>query len=217
MKVKAGQVLQRPALATSRRRHPARLRDRRGVRGAKSRATRRASEHRHALEPLAARTAQGSHSTYRPGPGQRPGLSLRYAGTVEDEVYAALSHRFGDIFAVLGQLPDAFEDDWVDAVLKDRSAVQHFSAGRQDQAADGAALTPRRRRRTSARLGIHGKGAPLERHRRLDAQGVVKVGLPVQVIARSVQFPLWINVTFCRSSPNADRPGKFRRYSLTFV
>jgi hypothetical protein len=28
---------------------------------------------------------------------------LRYAGTVEDEVYAALSHRFGDIFAVLGQ------------------------------------------------------------------------------------------------------------------
>jgi hypothetical protein len=54
-------------------------------------------------------------------------LSLRYAGTVEDEVYAALSHRFGDIFAVLGQLPDAFEDDWIDAVLKDRSAVQHFS------------------------------------------------------------------------------------------
>src|SRR5271166_2999423 len=54
-------------------------------------------------------------------------LSLRYAGTVEDEVYAALSHRFGDIFAVLGQLPDAFEDDWIAAVLKDRSAVQHFS------------------------------------------------------------------------------------------
>jgi hypothetical protein len=54
-------------------------------------------------------------------------LNLRYAGTVEDEVYAALSHRFGDIFAVLGQLPDAFEDDWIDAVLKDRSAVQHFS------------------------------------------------------------------------------------------
>ena len=54
-------------------------------------------------------------------------LSLRYAGTVEDEVYAALSLRFGDIFAVLGQLPDAFEDDWIDAVLKDRSAVQHFS------------------------------------------------------------------------------------------
>ena len=54
-------------------------------------------------------------------------LNLRYAGTVEDAVYAALSRRFGDIFAVLGQLPDAFEDDWIDAVLKDRSAVQHFS------------------------------------------------------------------------------------------
>ena len=54
-------------------------------------------------------------------------LNLRYAGTVEDQVYAALSQRFGDIFAVLGQLPDAFEDDWIDAVLKDRSVVQHFS------------------------------------------------------------------------------------------
>jgi hypothetical protein len=52
-------------------------------------------------------------------------LSLRYAGTVEDQVYAALSLRFGDIFAVLGQLPDGFEDDWIDAVLKDRTAVQH--------------------------------------------------------------------------------------------
>ena len=28
---------------------------------------------------------------------------------------------------MLGQLPDAFEDDWIDAVLKHRSAVQHFS------------------------------------------------------------------------------------------
>jgi hypothetical protein len=54
-------------------------------------------------------------------------LNLRYAGTVEDEVYAALSHRFGDIFSVLGQLPDSFEDDWIAAVLKDRSALQNFS------------------------------------------------------------------------------------------
>lgn len=54
-------------------------------------------------------------------------LSLRYAGTVEDEVYAALSERFGDIFAVLGQLPDAFEDDWIEAVLQDRTAVRNFS------------------------------------------------------------------------------------------
>lgn len=54
-------------------------------------------------------------------------LNLRYAGTVEDEVYAALSERFGDIFMVLGQLPDAFEDDWIKAVLQDRSAIKNFS------------------------------------------------------------------------------------------
>jgi DNA-binding Lrp family transcriptional regulator len=45
-------------------------------------------------------------------------LNLRYAGTVEDDVYAALSNRFGDIFSVLGQLPDAFEDDWIAAILQ---------------------------------------------------------------------------------------------------
>jgi hypothetical protein len=54
-------------------------------------------------------------------------LNLRYAGTVEDEVYAALSARFGDIFSVLGQLPDGFEDDWIEAVIRDREAVRHFS------------------------------------------------------------------------------------------
>jgi superfamily II DNA/RNA helicase len=54
-------------------------------------------------------------------------LSLRYAGTVEDEVYAALSERFGDIFSVLGELPDAFEDDWITSVLKDRTTVRNFS------------------------------------------------------------------------------------------
>ena len=54
-------------------------------------------------------------------------LSLRYAGTVEDDVYHALSERFGDIFSVLGQLPDAFEDDWITAVLRDREAIRNFS------------------------------------------------------------------------------------------
>jgi Helicase conserved C-terminal domain len=54
-------------------------------------------------------------------------LSLRYAGTVEDQVYATLSDRFGDIFSVLGQLPDGFEDQWIDAVLRDRDAVKNFS------------------------------------------------------------------------------------------
>lgn len=52
--------------------------------------------------------------------------NLRYAGTYEDEVYGALSERFEDIFKVLGQLPDSFEDDWVDAVLRNRDAVQSF-------------------------------------------------------------------------------------------
>ena len=54
-------------------------------------------------------------------------LNLRYAGSVEDDVYAALSQRFGDIFSVLGQLPDSFEDEWISAVLQDRSALQNFS------------------------------------------------------------------------------------------
>ncbi|WP_442754264.1 helicase-related protein [Methylocystis sp. JAN1] len=53
-------------------------------------------------------------------------MNLRYAGTVEDEVYTALSDRFSDIFAVLGQLPDSFEDDWVAAVLEGRESVRYF-------------------------------------------------------------------------------------------
>ena len=83
-------------------------------------------------------------------------LSLRYAGTVEDDVYRALSERFGDIFSVLGQLPDGFEDDWINAVLRDRAAVQEFfPAGRAGKAADGASLPSRCRRRQGPRLGIH--------------------------------------------------------------
>jgi hypothetical protein len=54
-------------------------------------------------------------------------LSLRYAGPVKDQVYATLSSRFGDIFSVLGQLPDCFEDQWIAAVLRDRDAVRNFS------------------------------------------------------------------------------------------
>lgn len=54
-------------------------------------------------------------------------LNLRYAGSVEDAVYAALSERFGDIFSVLGQLPDGFEDEWIAAVLRDREELRNFS------------------------------------------------------------------------------------------
>jgi hypothetical protein len=53
-------------------------------------------------------------------------VNMRYAGTVEDDVYSALSARFNDIFAVLGQLPDSFEDGWVEAVLRDRESVRYF-------------------------------------------------------------------------------------------
>lgn len=55
-------------------------------------------------------------------------VNMRYGGTVEDDVYQALSRRFGDIFAAIGQLPDGFEDDWVKAVLDDRETVRHFPA-----------------------------------------------------------------------------------------
>jgi hypothetical protein len=41
--------------------------------------------------------------------------------------YATLSSPFGDIFSVLGQLPDGFEDQWIAAVLRDRDAVGNFS------------------------------------------------------------------------------------------
>jgi len=65
--------------------------------------------------PVASRTGQ-RRSSLEPitiGAAQRPGtagqarddidvLGLRYAGTVEDDVYHALSERFGDIFSVLG-------------------------------------------------------------------------------------------------------------------
>jgi hypothetical protein len=54
-------------------------------------------------------------------------LNLRYAGSVEDEVYGTLSQRFGDIFSVIGQLPEGFVDDWIDAVLLNREAVKNFS------------------------------------------------------------------------------------------
>jgi helicase-like protein len=54
-------------------------------------------------------------------------LNLRYAGTVQ---------RFGDIFSVLVQLPDGFEDQWIDAVLQESTSRQKFpprsSSSRQD-------------------------------------------------------------------------------------
>jgi hypothetical protein len=54
-------------------------------------------------------------------------LNLRYAGTVEDQVCAALSNRFGDISSVLGQLPESLEHDWIAVVLSDRTTLRNFS------------------------------------------------------------------------------------------
>jgi hypothetical protein len=73
--------------------------------------------HRSALKPVAAGTAQGPHPAHRLGARRDRVMNLRYAGTVEDEVYAALSERFRDIFEVLGQLPDSFEEAWIKAVV----------------------------------------------------------------------------------------------------
>jgi SNF2 family DNA or RNA helicase len=53
-------------------------------------------------------------------------MNLRYAGTVEDDVYEVLSERFRDIFQVLGQLPDNFEEDWMEAIIQQREKVRYF-------------------------------------------------------------------------------------------
>lgn len=98
-------------------RDQARLCHRSGLRRAESPASRRAGEHRHALESVSARAAERTNSEIGQARDEVRVLNLGYAGTVED-VYAALSSRFGDIFSVLGQSPDAFEDEWTKAVLR---------------------------------------------------------------------------------------------------
>jgi hypothetical protein len=37
------------------------------------------------------------------------------------------SQHLSGLVSVLGQLPDAFEDQWIEAVLQDRQAVKNFS------------------------------------------------------------------------------------------
>ncbi len=44
-------------------------------------------------------------------------LNLRYQGSVEDKVHAALSGRLEEIFSMFGQIPDVLEDAWVDIAL----------------------------------------------------------------------------------------------------
>ena len=101
-------------------------------------------------------------------------LSLRYAGTVEDDVYATLSNRFGDIFSVLGQLPDGFEDQWIDAVLRRSQAVRNFSQ-RVEKARPPMELRYMRDVADDSGLDWEytGKGFIIARPRRMDAARVV--------------------------------------------
>ena len=71
-------------------------------------------------------------------------LNLRYAGSVEDTVYAALSERFGDIFSVLGQLPDGFEDEW--GCVSNVVEIGWPRNLRVPRSTDGRLLPPRRSR-----------------------------------------------------------------------
>lgn len=54
-------------------------------------------------------------------------LNLRYRGSVEDQVHAALSGRLKDIQEVFGTLPDMLEDVWIDAALGDMEAARRLA------------------------------------------------------------------------------------------
>jgi len=56
-------------------------------------------------------------------------LNLRYADSVEDRVFDALSSRFQNIWDMFGQFPDALEDDWTQAILRSREEARKFIAG----------------------------------------------------------------------------------------
>jgi hypothetical protein len=79
------------------------------------------------VEPFSARTTEGTSAKDRPGPRRCSYLEPTIRGHRRGRGYTTLSNRFGDIFSVLGQLPDGFEDQWIDAVLRDRQAVKNFS------------------------------------------------------------------------------------------
>ena len=105
-------------------------------------------------------------------------VNLRYAATVEDDVYSALSRRFGDIFSVLGQLPDSFEDEWIDKALTDRDALRAFREPRRAGAsALGQALLARPRRGRRPGVGTRGQSAVLPGPRRPPATRVVTMGV----------------------------------------
>lgn len=53
-------------------------------------------------------------------------LNLRYADSVEDRVFDALSSRFQNLWDMFGQFPDALEDDWTKAILTSREEARKF-------------------------------------------------------------------------------------------
>ena len=55
-------------------------------------------------------------------------LNLRYADSVEDRVFDALSSRFQNLWDMFGQFPDALEDDWTQAILTSREEARKFIA-----------------------------------------------------------------------------------------
>ena len=61
-------------------------------------------------------------------------LNLRYRDSVEDDVFAVLSERFQNIWAVFRQFPDALDDDWTRAILQGRTEAQAFLRQIPDQA-----------------------------------------------------------------------------------
>ena len=53
-------------------------------------------------------------------------LNLRYADSVEDNVFDALSARFQNIWDMFGQFPDTLEDDWTAAIMRGREETRKF-------------------------------------------------------------------------------------------
>ena len=78
---------------------------------------------------------------------------------------------FSDIFAVLGQLPDSFEDTWVEAVLKDREAVRYFP-----QRVD-LISPPMVKRYWNDVADVHREGAVVPRYRIAHASRVAMRGM----------------------------------------
>jgi hypothetical protein len=79
------------------------------------------------MEPIAARTAEGTSSKNWPGSRRCSRPEPAICGNGGGPSLRHLIKPIWRFFSVLGQLPDGFEDQWIDAVLRDRDAVRNFS------------------------------------------------------------------------------------------